>query len=60
MVAIHNKQGAAGVINEMLTGDVQAAFLNVASTAAQIKAGKLRPIAVVNPTRLPDYPDVPR
>lgn len=59
MIAIHNKQGAAGVINDMLTGDVQAAFLNVASTAAQIRAGKLRPIAVVNQTRLPDYPDIP-
>jgi tripartite-type tricarboxylate transporter receptor subunit TctC len=59
MVPIHNKQGASGIINDMLTGDVQVAFLNVASTAAQIKAGKLRPIAVVNPTRLPDYPDVP-
>jgi tripartite-type tricarboxylate transporter receptor subunit TctC len=59
MVAIHNKQGASGIINDMLTGDVQAAFLNVASSAAQIKAGKIRPIAVVNPTRLPDYPDVP-
>ncbi|MBX9774349.1 MAG: tripartite tricarboxylate transporter substrate binding protein [Xanthobacteraceae bacterium] len=59
MVPIHNKQGAAGIINDMLTGDVQVAFLNVASTAAQIKAGKLRPIAVVSPTRLPDYPDVP-
>ena len=59
MIAIHNKQGASGIIDDMLTGDVQAAFLNVASTAAQIKAGKLRPIAVVNPTRLPDYPDVP-
>jgi tripartite-type tricarboxylate transporter receptor subunit TctC len=59
MVPIHNKQGASGIINDMLTGDVQVAFLNVASTAAQIRAGKLRPIAVVNPTRLPDYPDVP-
>ena len=59
MIAIHNKQGASGIIADMLTGDVQAAFLNVASTAGQIKAGKLRPIAVVNPTRLPDYPDVP-
>jgi tripartite-type tricarboxylate transporter receptor subunit TctC len=59
MIAIHNKQGAAGIIGDMLTGDVQTAFLNVASTASQIKAGKLKPIAVVNPTRLPDYPDVP-
>ena len=59
MVPIHNKQGASGIINDMITGDVQVAFLNVASTAAQIRAGKLRPIAVVNPTRLPDHPDVP-
>lgn len=58
-VAIHNKQGAAGVINDMVTGDVQFAFLNVASTASQIKAGKLRPIATVSQSRLPDYPDVP-
>jgi tripartite-type tricarboxylate transporter receptor subunit TctC len=59
MVAIHNKQGASGVINDMITGDVQVAFLNVASTASQIRAGKLRPLAVVNQTRLPEYPDVP-
>lgn len=59
MIAIHNKQGAAGVVNDMVTGDVQMAFLNVASTASQIRAGKLRPLAVVNQTRLPDHPDVP-
>jgi len=59
MVAIHNKQGAAGVINDMVTGDVQVAFLNVASTASQVRAGKLRPLAVVNQTRLAEYPDIP-
>jgi tripartite-type tricarboxylate transporter receptor subunit TctC len=59
MIAIHNKAGAAGAINDMVTGDVQAAFLNVASTAAMIKAGKIKPLAVVNRQRLPDYPDVP-
>src|SRR6202008_1048774 len=59
MIAIHNKNGASGVINDMITGDTQASFLNVASTAAQIKAGKLKPIAVVNHTRLAAYPDVP-
>jgi len=32
----------------MVTGDTQAAFLNVASTAAQIRAGKIKPIAIVN------------
>jgi tripartite-type tricarboxylate transporter receptor subunit TctC len=59
MIAIHNKAGASGVINDMLTGDTQAAFLNVASTAAQVRAGKIKPIAVVNHQRLADYPDVP-
>ena len=59
MVAIHNKAGASGVINDMITGDTQAAFLNAASSAAQIRAGKLKPIAVVNHQRLAAYPDVP-
>src|SRR5262249_31497001 len=59
MVAIHNKAGASGVINDMITGDTQVSFLNAASSAAQIKAGKLRPLALVNHARLPDYPDVP-
>ncbi|HVY56618.1 MAG TPA: tripartite tricarboxylate transporter substrate binding protein [Xanthobacteraceae bacterium] len=59
MIAIHNKAGASGVINDMVTGDTQAAFLNVASTAAMVKAGKLRPLAIVNHDRLPEYKDVP-
>ena len=59
MIAIHNKAGAAGIINDMISGDSQAAFINVASTAAMVKAGKLRPIAVVNHERMPEYPDVP-
>src|SRR5215468_5479761 len=59
MIAIHNKAGASGVINDMITGDTQVSFLNVASTAAQVRAGKLKPIAVVNHTRLAAYPDVP-
>jgi tripartite-type tricarboxylate transporter receptor subunit TctC len=59
MVAIHNKAGASGVINDMITGDTQVAFLNVASIAAQVRAGKLKPIAVVNRERLAAYPDVP-
>ena len=58
-IAIHNKAGAAGVINDMVTGDTQAAFLNVASTAAMVRAGKLKPIAIVNHQRLPEFPNVP-
>lgn len=59
MIAIHNKAGAAGIINDMITGDTQVAFLNAASSAAQIKAGKLYPLAVVNGQRLPEYHNVP-
>ena len=59
MVGIPNKNGAAGVIHDMLRGDVQAAFLNVASTAGQVQAGNFRPCAVVNHARLKEYPDIP-
>jgi tripartite-type tricarboxylate transporter receptor subunit TctC len=59
MIPIHNKAGASGVINDMVTGDSQAAFLNVASTAAMVRAGKLKPLALVNHERLPEYPDIP-
>ena len=59
LVGLPNKNGAAGVIQDMLRGDVQTAFLNVASTAGQVQAGKFRPLAVVNHTRLKEYPDTP-
>ena len=59
MVGLPNKNGASGVIQDMLRGDVQAAFLNVASAAGQVKAGKFRRSRWSIKTRLPDYPDVP-
>ena len=59
MAGLPNKNGAAGVIQDMLRGDVQAAFLNVASTAGMVQAGKFRALAVVNRTRLAEYPDIP-
>jgi tripartite-type tricarboxylate transporter receptor subunit TctC len=59
LVALPNKNGASGVIQDMLRGDVQAAFLNVASSAGMVKAEKFRTLAVVNSTRLPEYPNVP-
>jgi tripartite-type tricarboxylate transporter receptor subunit TctC len=59
LIHIPNKAGASGVINDMVTGDTQASFLNVASTAAMTKAGKLKPLALVNHARLPEHPDVP-
>jgi tripartite-type tricarboxylate transporter receptor subunit TctC len=59
LAGLPNKNGAAGVIQDMLRGDAQAAFLNVASTAGQVQAGKLRALAVVNHSRLLEYPDIP-
>jgi tripartite-type tricarboxylate transporter receptor subunit TctC len=47
------------VIQDMLRGDVQAAFLNTGSSAGQVQAGKFRALAVVNHTRLAEYPNVP-
>jgi tripartite-type tricarboxylate transporter receptor subunit TctC len=59
MSALPNKNGASGVIQDMLRGDVQAAFLNTGSAAGMVQSGKFRALAMVNHTRLPDYPNVP-
>jgi tripartite-type tricarboxylate transporter receptor subunit TctC len=59
LTGIPNRAGAAGVVLDMVMGDTQTAFLNVASTAAMVKAGKLKALAVVNRERLPEFPDVP-
>jgi tripartite-type tricarboxylate transporter receptor subunit TctC len=56
---IPNKTGAAGMINDLVVGDAQVAIINAASTAAMVKAGKMRPIAVVAEKRLAEYPDIP-
>src|SRR5260370_8088307 len=59
LTGIPNRAGAAGVVLDMVMGDTQTAFLNVASTAAMVKAGKLKALAVVNHERLAEFPDVP-
>jgi tripartite-type tricarboxylate transporter receptor subunit TctC len=59
MVPIPNKNGGSGLLNDLLVGTTQVAFLNAASAAGTVKAGALRALAVVNHARLPEYPDVP-
>jgi tripartite-type tricarboxylate transporter receptor subunit TctC len=59
MVHIPNKAGASGMLNDLVSGDTQVAFLNMATSTAMVRAGQLRPLAVITETRLPDYPDVP-
>jgi tripartite-type tricarboxylate transporter receptor subunit TctC len=59
LVDVPMKGGASEVVTNMASGEVQAAFLNVATTAGLIKSGHLRPLAVASSKRLADYPDVP-
>ena len=58
-VHIPNKTGAAGMLNDLVVGDAQVAIINSASSAAMIKAGKLKPLSVVAEKLLSSYPDVP-
>ena len=44
---------------DLMSGRVSIMFDTLAATSAQIKAGKLRALAVTTPKRLPAFPDVP-
>ena len=52
-------RGAAPAVNDLLGQQVQMVFLDLPILLPQIKAGKLRPIAVGTPQRVPSAPDVP-
>ena len=51
--------GAAPAVNDLLGQQVQMVFLDLPVLLPQINAGKLRPIAVGAPERVPSAPDVP-
>ena len=52
-------RGAAPAMNDLLAQQVQMVFLDLPVLLPQIKAGKLKPIAVGAPQRVPSAPDVP-
>jgi tripartite-type tricarboxylate transporter receptor subunit TctC len=52
-------KGGAAVVADLLGGQVDASFQNLGTVATQIKAGKLRPLAVTAKARVPTIPDVP-
>ena len=52
-------RGAAPVMNDLLGQHVQMVFLDLPVLLPQIKAGKIKPIAVGAPKRVPSAPDVP-
>ena len=52
-------RGAAPAVNDLLGGQVQMVFLDLPVLLPQVKAGKLRPIAVGAEKRVATLPDVP-
>jgi len=52
-------QGGAPGVKALLGGDVAMLPANVASVASNLKAGKLRALAVFNKSRDPAFPDIP-
>jgi tripartite-type tricarboxylate transporter receptor subunit TctC len=59
MIHIPIKAGGAGMVNELVIGDAQIGLVNAASAGGMIKAGQLRPLAVVSDRRLAEHPDLP-
>jgi tripartite-type tricarboxylate transporter receptor subunit TctC len=59
MIAVPLKGGASEAVTTMAGGEEETSFLNVATTGPLIKAGNLKPLAVVADNRLKDYPNVP-
>jgi tripartite-type tricarboxylate transporter receptor subunit TctC len=52
-------RGAAPAVNDLLGGQVQMAFFDLPILLPQVKAGKLKPIAIAAPERTPSAGDVP-
>ncbi|QHE74911.1 Bug family tripartite tricarboxylate transporter substrate binding protein [Hydrogenophaga sp. PBL-H3] len=52
-------RGAAPAVQDLLGGQIQFMFLDMSSALAQIKAGKLRALAVAPARRFAGLPDVP-
>jgi tripartite-type tricarboxylate transporter receptor subunit TctC len=52
-------KGSGNMITALAAGEVHATWIGLYSTLGQIKAGKLRLLAVDTPRRVPQFPDVP-
>src|SRR5215813_11383584 len=52
-------KGTGFALNALFTGEVQAAFLSTTTTSAQLKAGKLKALALLSDKRFPAVPDIP-
>lgn len=52
-------RGAAPALADLAGGQIPVMMVDMAAGAAFIKAGRIRPLAVANATRLPQFPDIP-
>jgi len=52
------KGGAGQMVPSLLADETQVAFMNLASTVEQVKAGKLKALATSMPRRVPELPNV--
>jgi tripartite-type tricarboxylate transporter receptor subunit TctC len=52
-------RGASQAVTDLIGGQVQVAIVTMAASIEQIRAGKLRPIAMTTETRLDLLPDLP-
>lgn len=52
-------RGDAPLVADLVSGQVDAAFITLSAALQQIQAGQLKPIALANPTRIEAIKDVP-
>jgi tripartite-type tricarboxylate transporter receptor subunit TctC len=52
-------KGGAPAVTALLANDIQALLIGYATTAGQVRAGQVRPLAVASATRLQALPNVP-
>ena len=52
-------RGGAAVITDLLGGQIEASFQNLGNVVTNVKAGKIRALAVTGRSRAPQLPDVP-
>ena len=52
-------KGTGFALNALFTGEVQAAFLSTATTSAQVKAGRLKALALLSAKRFSATPEIP-
>jgi tripartite-type tricarboxylate transporter receptor subunit TctC len=52
-------KGASGAVVDVVAGHIHAIATTLSAAGAQIRAGRVRALALSSAGRLPDYPDVP-